>query len=104
MCEAGVLQTKRQLYAQKLKEKLETSSFRKRLEEAKDVEAHTKTPRLLAEEALFEAYAEVFVTLPQHTRSCVRRLALEKCNNKSDLKTMGLSGVVVRSELKGWKR
>jgi hypothetical protein len=104
MYEAGVLQKVKLLYAQKLREKLDASSFRKRLEGAKDGEAHTKTPRLLAEEALLEADAEVFAALPWHTRSCIRRLALEKCSNKSDLKTAGLSGAVVRSELKGWRK
>jgi hypothetical protein len=101
--EAGILQKIQLLYAKKLKEKLDASGFNKRLEKVKDGESYTKTPRLLAEEALLEADAEVWQTLPWHTKSCIRRLALMRCN-KSDLKTVGLSGAVVRSELKGWRR
>ena len=101
--EPGILQKIQLLYAKKLKEKLEASGFNKRLEKVKDGESYTKTPRLLAEEALLEADAEVWQTLPWHTKSCIRRLALMRCN-KSDLKTVGLSGAVVRSELKGWRR
>jgi len=103
MQEAGILQKIQLLYAKKLKEKLDASGFNKRLEKVKDGESYTKTPRLLAEEALLEADAEVWKTLPWHTRCCVRRLALMRCN-KSDQKTTGLFGAVVRSELKGWRK
>lgn len=100
---AGVLAQFRARYSELFTAKFEKEEVWRRLTTARENDVLLRSPKSLAEEAIFQADEEVWLSIPPMKRATIRRIAEERGLSKEDLKYTGIKGFIVKSELKRWE-
>jgi hypothetical protein len=100
---AGVLAQFRARYSELFTAKFEKEEVWRRLTAARENDVLLRSPKSLAEEAIFQADDEVWSSLPTVRKAAIRRVAEERGLSKEDLKYTGIKGFIVKSELKRWE-